>query len=64
MNQPPPSISKVAGVGFSLVGSVVVGVGLGLVAAKLFHWDWAVPIGVLLGFVAGFVAVFRSLREL
>ena len=62
MKQPTPlSLGRLAGVGFTLVGNVVVGLLLGLLAYKYAHWSWAVPVGVLLGFVSGFVSMMRQL---
>jgi len=59
--QTPLSLVRLAGVGFILVGNVVVGFLLGFAAYKYLHWSWAVPAGVLLGFVSGFVAMIRQL---
>ena len=59
--QTPLSLARLAGVGFTLVGNVVVGFLLGFLAYKYLHWSWAVPAGVLLGFVSGFVSMMRRL---
>ena len=59
--QTPLSLVRLAGVGFILVGNVVVGFLLGFAAYKYLHWSWAVPAGVLLGFASGFVAMIRQL---
>ena len=34
--------------------ALVVGLGSGLLVAKYVHWEWAVPVGLLLGFIGGF----------
>jgi len=52
-----------ASVGFSLVGSVVVGLLVGIGIAKLTHFELAIPIFVILGFAAGFVAMYRRLAH-
>lgn len=59
--QTPLSMGRLAGVGFTLFGNVVVGLVLGVLAYKYAHWSWAVPAGVLLGFVSGFVSMMRQL---
>ena len=61
--QTPLSLGRLAGVGFTLVGNVVVGLVLGVLAYKYAHWTWAVPAGVLLGFVSGFVSMIRQLTD-
>ena len=62
MKQPDPlSLANLAGAGMGVIGSIVVGLLLGLAAARYAHWDWAVPAGIVLGFVAGVVAMFRRL---
>lgn len=60
-HQTPLSFGRLAGVGFTLVGNVLIGLLLGLLAYKYAHWSWAVPAGVLLGFVSGFVSMMRQL---
>jgi F0F1-type ATP synthase assembly protein I len=47
----------------SLFANVIVGLLLGLAANKYLHWSWAVPAGVLVGFVAGFLSMFRQLAN-
>ena len=55
--------ASLAGVGFTLVGNVVVGLVLGLVAAKYLHWTFAVPVFLLLGFASGFASMYRQLTR-
>lgn len=62
--QDPLSASRLAGVGFSLFANVIVGLLLGLAANKYLHWSWAVPAGVLVGFVSGFFSMFRQLKNM
>jgi F0F1-type ATP synthase assembly protein I len=53
------SYLQLAGAGSSIVGTLVVGLLLGLAAAKFLHWEWAPPIGLIFGFVAGIVSAYR-----
>lgn len=64
-DEPPDSLrlANLAGVGFILVGNVVVGLLIGIVLAKYLHWTIAIPIFLMLGFVAGFVAMYRQLTR-
>jgi UDP-N-acetylglucosamine 2-epimerase (non-hydrolysing) len=65
MKSPTPiSLAQLAGAGTGVIGTIVVGLLLGLAAAHYLHWDWAVPAGVVLGFVAGVVSMFRRLSVL
>jgi F0F1-type ATP synthase assembly protein I len=48
-------------VGSTVIGTLVVGLVLGIVVARITHWGWAVVVGILLGFAAGMVAMFRQL---
>jgi F0F1-type ATP synthase assembly protein I len=64
MKDPAPlSLARLGGVGFSLIANVFVGALLGFVAYKYLHWSWAVPAGILVGFVAGFISMFRQLSR-
>lgn len=56
-------LAELAGVGFMLVGNVVVGLVLGFLAAKYLHWPLALPIFLVLGFASGFVAMYRRLTR-
>ena len=63
MKQPSPlKLGSLAGAGMTVIGTLVVGLLLGLLAAKFLHWEWAVPIGIVLGFVAGMISMFRQIR--
>lgn len=65
MKKPSPlSLGHLAGAGMTVVGTVVVGMLLGIAAARLWHWEWAVPVGILAGFAAGFVSMFRQLQSI
>jgi len=55
--------ASLASVGFSFVGAVVVGLLLGIGIAKLTRFELAIPIFVLFGFAAGFVAMYRRLTR-
>jgi len=59
--QTPLSVSRLATAGFSLFGNVIVGALLGFLVNYYLHWSWAVPVGILLGFIAGFASMFRQL---
>lgn len=57
----PLALSRLTGVGFTVVGTIIVGFALGLLANKFLHAPWAVPLGILLGFIAGMLSMFRQL---
>jgi F0F1-type ATP synthase assembly protein I len=59
--QSPPSLAQLGSAGVSVLGTLIVGFLLGWLAWKLLHWDFAIPIGIVLGFVAGIVSMFRQL---
>lgn len=59
--QNPLSLAQLGGAGMSVIGTLVVGFALGWLASRFLHWDWAVPVGILLGFAAGIVSMFRQL---
>jgi F0F1-type ATP synthase assembly protein I len=59
--QNPLSLAQLSGAGMSIISSVIAGFALGWLASHYLHWDWAVPLGVLLGFIAGFFSLFRQL---
>lgn len=64
MKDPAPlSLSRLGGVGFSLIANVFVGGLLGFLAYRYLHWSWAVPAGILVGFIAGFISMFRQLSR-
>ena len=65
MKQPSPlSLAKLAGAGTSVIVTLVAGLLLGLAAARYLHWEWAVPVGIIVGFAAGIAAMFRRLSTL
>jgi len=63
-DQTPLSVSALGAIGFSLIANVIAGGLLGFAAYKYLHWGWAVPVGILVGFVSGFFSMFRQLAAL
>lgn len=63
MSARQPAPVELAGVGSSIVGTLVVGFALGYAAFKYLHWEWAVPVGVILGFAAGIISAYRRLAS-
>jgi len=59
--QNPLSLAQLGGAGVSVLGTIIVGFGLGWLASRFMHWDWAIPVGIVLGFVGGIVSMFRQL---
>ena len=59
--RPPLELAQLAGAGTAVIATLVVGLLLGLGAARYLHWEWAVPVGVILGFAAGIASLFRRL---
>jgi F0F1-type ATP synthase assembly protein I len=59
--QNPLSLAQLSGAGMSVISTLVVGFALGWVASHYLHWDWAIPIGIVLGFAAGMFSMFRQL---
>ena len=65
MKDPTPlSLGRLAGAGTSVIGTLAVGLVLGYLAARYLGWTWALPAGVVLGFVAGIVAMYRRIAGL
>ena len=65
MKQPSPlTLAQLAGAGTSVIVTLVAGMLLGLAAAHYLHWEWAVPVGVIVGFAAGIASMFRRLSAL
>jgi hypothetical protein len=60
----PLSLASLGGIGFSLIAYVIVGGLLGFAAFTYLHWGWALPIGILAGFVLGFFSMFRQLSRM
>ena len=61
--RPPLELAQLAGAGSTVIICVVAGMVIGLAAARFLHWDWAVPVGVIVGFAAGIASLFRRLSE-
>jgi F0F1-type ATP synthase assembly protein I len=59
--QNTPTLGQLGGAGMSVIGTLIVGFLLGWLASRTLHWDWAVPVGILLGFAAGIYSMFRQL---
>ena len=65
MKQPSPlSLAQLAGAGTSVIVTLVAGLLLGLAAARFLHWEWAVPVGIIVGFAAGIASMFKRLSTL
>jgi F0F1-type ATP synthase assembly protein I len=62
--QSPLSLGELAGAGTSIIGTIVAGLILGYLCARYLHWSWALPIGIVMGFVAGIVSMYRRLSKL
>ncbi|HEV2909621.1 MAG TPA: AtpZ/AtpI family protein [Candidatus Eremiobacteraceae bacterium] len=62
--KPPLSLASLGGIGFSLIANVIAGGLLGFAAYKFLNWGWALPVGILVGFVSGFFSMFRQLSQL
>ena len=60
----PLSLADLAGAGSGLIGTIVAGLLLGLIAAHYAHWEWAVPVGIVFGFLAGIVSTYRRIASL
>jgi F0F1-type ATP synthase assembly protein I len=63
-DQTPLSLGQLAGAGTTVIGTIVVGLFLGIAAARYLHWEWALPAGVVLGFVAGIFSMYRRISNL
>lgn len=62
MKEPTPlSLAQLAGASTTVIAAVVVGMLLGFAATRYLHWDWAIPVGIVLGFVGGIVSMYRRL---
>lgn len=62
--QTPLSLGELAGAGTGIIGTIVAGLLLGYLAARYLHWNWALPLGIVMGFVAGVVSMYRRLSKL
>lgn len=61
--QSPLTLAQLGSAGMSVFGTLIVGFLLGWLGSRLLHWDWAIPVGIVLGFVAGIVSMFRQLAS-
>jgi F0F1-type ATP synthase assembly protein I len=61
--QSPLTLAQLGTAGMSVFGTLIVGFLLGWLASRVLHWDLAIPIGIILGFVAGIVSMFRQLAS-
>lgn len=62
--QTPLSLGQLAGAGTGIIGSIASGLILGYLAARYLHWNWALPIGIVMGFVTGVVSMYQRLSKL
>ena len=63
-DQTPLSLGQLAGAGTAVAGTLVVGLVLGYLGARFLGWNWALPAGVVLGFVAGVVGMYRRISNM
>jgi F0F1-type ATP synthase assembly protein I len=63
-DQGPLSLAQLAGAGTGLIGTIFVGMLLGFIVARYLHWEWGLPAGIVLGFVAGMVSMYRRISSL
>ena len=61
--QTPLSLAQLAGVGTGIIGTIVAGLLLGYLAARYLHWNWALPVGIVMGFVAGVLSMYHRLSK-
>lgn len=62
--QTPLSLGELAGAGTGIVATIAAGLILGYLAARYLHWNWALPVGIVMGFVAGVVSMYQRLSKL
>lgn len=62
--QAPLSLAELAGAGTGIIVTIVSGLILGYLAARYLHWNWALPVGIVMGFVAGVVSMYQRLSKL
>jgi F0F1-type ATP synthase assembly protein I len=62
--QTPLSLGELAGAGTGIIGTIVAGLFLGYLAARYLHWSWALPVGIIVGFVTGVVSMYQRLSKL
>ncbi len=64
MKEPTPlSVGQLAGAGTAVIATIAVGLLLGYAAARYLGWTWALPVGVVLGFIAGIVGMYRRIAQ-
>jgi len=57
------TLAKYSQIGFALPAATVVGWLLGVGADRLFHTKWLYLVGLLLGIVAGFIELIRTVSK-
>jgi F0F1-type ATP synthase assembly protein I len=62
--QSPLSLGELAGAGTRIIGTIVAGMILGYLAARYLGWNWALPVGIIMGFIAGVVSMYQQLSKL
>ncbi|GEM_PF-931960 len=59
------TLYRLSAIGMNLGACVFVGLGLGWLCRRYFHWgDWVVITGILVGVLAGFTESLREIRVL
>lgn len=61
--QAPLSLAQLAGAGTGLIGTIFAGLLLGYIVARYAHWEWGLPVGIVAGFVAGIVSMYRRISS-
>jgi F0F1-type ATP synthase assembly protein I len=56
-------LGRYSHLGFALPAATLIGWGFGKLLAHWFHADWWQPVGFLIGIVAGFVEVVRTVMS-
>ncbi len=62
-DQGPLSLAQLAGAGTGLIGTIFAGLLLGYIVARYAHWEWGLPVGIVAGFVAGMVSMYRRISS-
>jgi F0F1-type ATP synthase assembly protein I len=59
------TLYRLSAVGINLGACIFVGLGLGWLCRKYFHWgDWVVILGIVIGVLAGFFEGIQEIRKL
>jgi F0F1-type ATP synthase assembly protein I len=59
------TLYRLSCIGINLGACVLVGLGLGLLCRRYFHWgDWVVIFWIVIGVISGFTETIRELRRL